>query len=46
MDKLRLYAVQKDKTVTAIIEDLLDTLPELNADSVTAPSCASHSSHT
>jgi hypothetical protein len=26
--KLQLYAVQKDKTMTTVIEELLDTLPE------------------
>ncbi|MGD1913638.1 MAG: hypothetical protein ACFB2X_23215 [Rivularia sp. (in: cyanobacteria)] len=26
--KLQLYAASKDKTMTAIIEDFLDTLPE------------------
>jgi hypothetical protein len=26
--KLRLLAVEKDKTVTQIVEDLIDTLPE------------------
>lgn len=26
--KLRLLAVEKDKTITQIIEDLIDTLPE------------------
>jgi len=36
MDKLRLYAAKKDKTVTAIIEELLDTLPELSTESVKA----------
>ena len=43
MDKLRLYAAQKDKTVTAIIEDLLDTLPELSVERVSAPEGATHS---
>ncbi len=28
LNKLRLYAVNKDKSMTAIIEDLIDTLPE------------------
>ena len=27
--KLQLYAAHKDKTMTAIIEELLDTLPEV-----------------
>ncbi|BAZ42364.1 hypothetical protein NIES4101_83330 [Calothrix sp. NIES-4101] len=26
--KLRLLAIEKDKTITQIIEDLIDTLPE------------------
>ena len=28
LNKLREYAVDKDKTMTAIIEDLIDSLPE------------------
>ncbi len=28
LDKLRLLAAEKDKTITQIIEDLIDTLPE------------------
>ncbi len=28
MHKLRLYAVSVDKTMTAIIEDFIDSLPE------------------
>jgi len=36
MDKLRLCAAKKDKTITAIIEELLDTLPELSTESVKA----------
>jgi hypothetical protein len=28
INKLRLLAVEKDKTITQIIEDLIDTLPE------------------
>lgn len=28
INKLRLYAAEKDKTITQVIEDLLDTLPE------------------
>lgn len=28
LNKLRLLAVEKDKTVTQIVEDLIDTLPE------------------
>ena len=29
MDKLRLYAALKDKTITQVVEELLDTLPEV-----------------
>ena len=28
INKLRLLAVEKDKTITPIIQDLIDTLPE------------------
>ena len=35
MNKLRLYAAQKDKTITQIVEDLLDTLPEPQKESIT-----------
>jgi hypothetical protein len=28
LNKLRLLAVEKDKTITQIVEDLIDTLPE------------------
>jgi hypothetical protein len=28
LNKIRLLAVEKDKTITQIIEDLIDTLPE------------------
>ncbi|WP_339381640.1 hypothetical protein [Brasilonema bromeliae] len=35
MNKLRLYAAQKDKTITQIVEDLLDTLPEPQKPSIT-----------
>jgi hypothetical protein len=28
INKLRLLAVEKDKTITQIMEDLIDTLPE------------------
>jgi hypothetical protein len=28
INKLRLLAVEKDKTITQIVEDLIDTLPE------------------
>ena len=28
LSKLRLYAVNKDKTMTAVIEDLIDSLPQ------------------
>jgi hypothetical protein len=36
MNKLRLYAAQKDKTITQIVEDLLDTLPEPQKENITA----------
>jgi len=36
MNKLRLYAAQKDKTITQVVEELLDTLPEV-ADMLQAP---------
>ncbi|MBD2386932.1 hypothetical protein [Cylindrospermum sp. FACHB-282] len=29
MNKLRLYAAKKDKTITQVVEELLDTLPEI-----------------
>ncbi|MBN3941611.1 MAG: hypothetical protein V7L21_08640 [Nostoc sp.] len=29
MNKLRLYAATKDKTITQVVEELLDTLPEI-----------------
>ncbi len=45
MHKLQLYAAQSDKTMTQVIEDLLDTLPAPTR-IVTAPKDASHSSHT
>ncbi len=35
LDKLRLLAAQEDKTVTRIVEDLLDTLPEPENSTVT-----------
>ncbi len=28
LDKLRLYAADKDKTMTSIIEDFIDSLPQ------------------
>jgi len=28
LNKLRLLAVEKDKTITQIVEELIDTLPE------------------
>lgn len=28
LNKLRLLATEKDKTITQIVEDLIDTLPE------------------
>ena len=52
-NKLQLYAVEKDKTMTQVVEELLDTLPEPTR-VVTAAvgeaspigEAASHSSHT
>ncbi len=35
INKLRLLAVEKDKTITQIIEDLIDTLPELQKHNLT-----------
>ena len=32
LSKLRLYAVNKDKTMTAVIEDLIDSLPQEEID--------------
>ncbi|MBD2387716.1 hypothetical protein [Cylindrospermum sp. FACHB-282] len=29
MNKLRLYAAKKDTTITQVVEELLDTLPEI-----------------
>jgi hypothetical protein len=34
LNKLRLYATEKDKTMTQVIEELLDTLPEPKKESV------------
>ena len=31
-DKLRMYAAYKDKTITAIIEDMIDSLPFVEID--------------
>jgi hypothetical protein len=31
-NKLQLYALQADKTMTAIVEDLIDSLPSPNID--------------
>jgi hypothetical protein len=36
INKLRLLAVEKDKTITQIMEDLIDTLPEPQKNSITA----------
>jgi len=36
MHKLQLYAVEKDKTMTQIIEELLDSLPEPKNQTMTA----------
>jgi hypothetical protein len=35
INKLRLLAVEKDKTITQIVEDLIDTLPEPKKSSAT-----------
>ena len=35
INKLRLLAVEKDKTITQIIEDLIDTLPEPHKPNIT-----------
>ncbi|MBW4500885.1 MAG: hypothetical protein KME57_15305 [Scytonema hyalinum WJT4-NPBG1] len=35
VNKLRLLGVEKDKTITQIIEDLIDTLPEPQKHNVT-----------
>jgi len=35
MHKLQLYAVEKDKTMTQVIEELLDTLPTPKKENVT-----------
>ncbi len=32
LNKLKLYAVSKDKTMTAILEDLIDSLPSEEID--------------
>ncbi|MBW4587102.1 hypothetical protein G7B40_034580 [Aetokthonos hydrillicola Thurmond2011] len=37
MHKLQLYAAEKDKTMTQVIEELLDTLPEPKRENVTQP---------
>ncbi|MBP5976290.1 hypothetical protein HW132_27060 [Brasilonema sp. CT11] len=36
MNNLRLYAAQKDKTITQVVEELLDTLPNQQKESITA----------
>jgi hypothetical protein len=33
LNKVRLYAAKKDKTMTQIMEELIDTLPEHEKDS-------------
>ncbi|GAB1537600.1 hypothetical protein NUACC21_02470 [Scytonema sp. NUACC21] len=40
INKLRLLAVEKDKTITQIVEELIDTLPEPTWN---APEGATHS---
>jgi hypothetical protein len=37
LDKVRLYAVEKDKTMTQVMEELIDTLPEPKKQSSTQP---------
>ncbi|MBD2202071.1 hypothetical protein H6G33_08680 [Calothrix sp. FACHB-1219] len=37
LDKIRAFAVEKDKTITQIIEDLIDTLPEPQKSNSTQP---------
>ena len=32
LNKLRLYAASRDKTMTSILEDLIDSLPHLEID--------------
>lgn len=36
MNNLRLYAAQKDKTITQVVEELLDTLPNQQKENITA----------
>jgi hypothetical protein len=36
MNKLQLLAVEKDKTMTQIMEELIDTLPEPKKQNITA----------
>ena len=40
LNKLREYAVDKDKTMTAIIEDLIDSLPEKTLPAIHEGLCA------
>ncbi|BAZ22057.1 hypothetical protein NIES4073_29380 [Kalymmatonema gypsitolerans NIES-4073] len=35
INKLRLFPIEKDKTITQIIEDLIDTLPEPQKHNIT-----------
>jgi translation elongation factor EF-4 len=35
MNKIRLYSAEKDKTITQIIEELIDTLPEPKKSNIT-----------
>lgn len=37
LNKLRLYSVQKDMTMTRIIEDFIDSLELRNGDSLSTP---------
>lgn len=36
MNNLRVYAAQKDKTITQVVEELLDTLPNQQKEGITA----------
>ncbi|MBD2194946.1 MULTISPECIES: hypothetical protein [Calothrix] len=37
LNKLRLLAVEKEKTITQIVEELIDTLPEPKRENITQP---------
>jgi DNA-directed RNA polymerase subunit L len=34
MNKLRIYAVNKDKTITQVLEELIDSLPDVKESSI------------